>query len=240
MKVKTMIKCKVDLFMAEYKFLQEMTYPEALVQKYILRRKALKVNNAKYELTAVRPDQYPPSLLPEICFVGRSNVGKSSLINSLLNRKNLARVGATPGKTREINFYNIDEKLYFVDLPGYGFASVSKTKKTVWGGMVDIYLTSRPQLKLVIMLVDIRHTPSSDDILMYEWLSAFNVPNFVIATKGDKINRSQINLKLKEIKKVLSQDKDIKIIPFSSHTKNGKDEVWNEIDDVVIDSSAPV
>ena len=198
------------------------------------------VKNAKYELTAVRPDQYPSSVMPEVCFVGRSNVGKSSFINTLLNRKNLARVGATPGKTREINFYNIDDKLYFVDLPGYGFATVSKTKKKVWGGMVDTYLTCRHQLKLIIMLVDIRHKPSNDDILMYEWLSAFEAPYLIIATKADKISRSQINVRLREIKKTLNLNDSIQIVPFSSETKLGKDEVWKEIDSIITDTSSSV
>jgi GTP-binding protein len=178
--------------------------------------------------------------MPEVCFVGRSNVGKSSFINTLLNRKNLARVGATPGKTREINFYNIDDKLYFVDLPGYGFATVSKTKKKVWGGMVDTYLTSRHQLKLIIMLVDIRHKPSNDDILMYEWLSAFEAPYLIIATKADKISRSQINVRLREIKKTLNLNDSIQIVPFSSETKLGKDEVWKEIDSIITDTSSSV
>ncbi len=131
---------------------------------------SLNINNAKYELSAVKPSQYPVSDLPEVTFVGRSNVGKSSLINSLLNRKNLAKVAATPGKTQVINFYNIDNKLYFVDLPGYGYAKVSKGVQASWAKFIETYLVKREQLKLIVMLVDIRHSPTSHDKLMHDWI----------------------------------------------------------------------
>lgn len=189
----------------------------------------LNLNNARYELTAVRPDQYPVNDIPEATFVGRSNVGKSSLINSLLNRKKLARIAATPGKTREINFYNIDDMLYFVDLPGYGFAKVSKSIKSTWGDVIETYLKTREQLKLVIMLVDIRHSPSSDDVLMHEWLQSTGIKYLIVSTKLDKIPRSKVKERLADIRGKLKLKEDIKIIPFSSETKQGRDELWDEI-----------
>jgi len=191
------------------------------------------VNNSQYETTAVKPEQYPVSTLPEITLVGRSNVGKSTIINTLLNRKNLARVGSTPGKTREINFYNIDEKLYFVDLPGYGYAGVSKTKKATWSTVIDTYLSTRMQLKLLIMLVDIRHSPSKDDLLMNDWLANTGKDYIVVATKADKITRSQIPLRVKDIRKSLTLNDNVPIIPFSSETKIGKDEIWMKIDETL-------
>lgn len=181
------------------------------------------LNNAKFEITAVKPSQYPATNVPEVAFVGRSNVGKSSIINTLLNRKNLARVGSAPGKTREINFYNIDDSLYFVDLPGYGYASVSKDKKSTWFDIVETYLYSRLQLKLIIMMVDIRHAPSAEDKMMYEWLLSNNAPHLIVASKSDKISRGQINPRIKEIVNVLGVKEGIAIIPFSSETRNGRD-----------------
>lgn len=190
----------------------------------------MNLNNARYELTAVKPEQYPVNTLPEVAFVGRSNVGKSSVINTLLNRRNLARVGATPGKTREINFYNIDDELYLVDLPGYGYANVSKEKKSSWSKVVDTYLHSRGgKLKLLILLVDIRHAPSEDDKLMHEWLKSGGTNYMVVATKADKITRSQINSRLGEISKVLGLPADIKPLPFSAENRLGKEEVWAKV-----------
>ncbi|HHW48334.1 MAG TPA: YihA family ribosome biogenesis GTP-binding protein [Clostridiaceae bacterium] len=189
----------------------------------------MNTNNAKFEVSAVKPEQYPISNLPEVAFVGRSNVGKSSTINTLLNRKNLARVGRTPGKTREINFYNIDNKIFFVDLPGYGYAKVSKSKKSSWGEIIDTYLYTRYQLKLILMLVDIRHTPTDDDKIMYEWIRSCNLPHFIIACKADKISRSQVNGRLQDIKSTLNLDDKIAVIPFSSETRQGRDEVWGRI-----------
>lgn len=194
----------------------------------------LELNNARYELTAVKPEQYPASIIPEVAFVGRSNVGKSSFINALLNRRNLARVGATPGKTREINFYNIDNELYFVDLPGYGYAAVSKAKKSSWNEIVDTYLNNRSQLKLITMLVDIRHVPSKDDKIMYEWILNYGIDHMVIATKADKIPRSQVNAKLKEIRSTLSISADAPLVPFSSETKHGKDEIWDLLNNFIM------
>jgi GTP-binding protein len=190
----------------------------------------LNINNAKFEITAVSPTQYPSGNVPEVAFVGRSNVGKSSIINALLNRKNLARVGAEPGRTREINFYNIDNCLYFVDLPGYGYASVSKGKKKSWSDIVETYLCTRQNIKLIIMMVDIRHSPSNEDKIMYEWLLSHDMPHLVVASKSDKIPRGQIKGRLQEITKVLGTGEGIVTIPFSSETKYGKDELWSHLE----------
>ncbi|WP_373463296.1 ribosome biogenesis GTP-binding protein YihA/YsxC [Herbivorax sp. ANBcel31] len=187
------------------------------------------INNARHEVTAVKPSQYPVSDIPEVTFVGRSNVGKSSLINSLLNRKKLARVAATPGKTQVINFYNIDDTLYFVDLPGYGYAKVSKSVQASWGQFIETYLTKREQLKLVVMLVDIRHSPSSNDKIMHDWILSMGFPYIIVATKLDKIPRSKVQQRLSDITKTLGLDSSINLIPYSSETKQGKDKLWNEI-----------
>ncbi len=193
----------------------------------------LNINNARYELTAVKPNQYPLNNIPEIAFVGRSNVGKSSVINTLLNRKNLARVGSTPGKTREINFYNIDDKVYFVDLPGYGYANVSKSQKSSWGKMTEIYLHSRKCLELIIMLVDIRHTPTDNDIIMYNWIQSYNLPHLIIATKSDKIPRGKISSRINDTKLTLNCADGITVIPFSSITRQGRDEIWEQINKII-------
>ncbi len=190
------------------------------------------VKKAEHVITAVKPNQYPATGYPEIAFVGRSNVGKSSIINTLVNRKSLARVGATPGKTRQINFYNVNDTFYLVDLPGYGFANVSKDMKASWENIIETYLYSRKEnnLKLIVMLVDIRHSPSKDDITMYQWLRGFGLNTLIIATKADKISRSQINLRINDVKKVLQLDNTVKVIPFSSEKRIGLEAVWDEID----------
>ncbi len=190
------------------------------------------VKKAEHVITAVKPNQYPATGYPEIAFVGRSNVGKSSIINTLVNRKSLARVGATPGKTRQINFYNVNDNFYLVDLPGYGFANVSKDMKASWENIIETYLYSRKgnNLKLIVMLVDIRHSPSKDDITMYQWLRGFGLNTQIIATKADKISRSQINPRINDIKKVLQLDNTVKVIPFSSEKRIGLEAVWSEID----------
>lgn len=189
----------------------------------------MNLNNARHEQTAVRQEQYPQNIIPEVAFVGRSNVGKSSLINSLLNRKGLARVASTPGKTRQINFYNIDDIIYFVDLPGYGYAKVSKSLKDTWGDIVDTYLNSRRQLKFVIMLVDIRHSPTDFDVMMHNWLVSKGISHIIVATKMDKIPRAKIKERLMDIRKVLVLDDSFNIIPFSSETKQGREELWEKI-----------
>lgn len=189
----------------------------------------MEIKNPKYERTAVRPDQYPARGLPEIALVGRSNVGKSSFINALFNVKNLARVAATPGKTREINFYNLNDRLYLVDLPGYGYAKVSKAKKAAWDEMIATYLQSREQLKLILMLVDIRHTPTEQDALMHQWLRQWGGSNLLVATKADKIGRGQIRDRLQDIRATLQMDGTEILIPFSNVTRENRNEIWNQI-----------
>ena len=184
----------------------------------------MNLNNVELMLSAVSKRQYPNTDLPEIAFAGRSNVGKSSLINKLLNRKKLARVSAQPGKTATINFYDIDKTLIFVDLPGYGFAKVSKQEKEKWGKMIEEYLNEREQLIQVILLVDMRHKPTNDDIMMYNWIVESGFEPIVIATKKDKVKPSQRESALKLIKDTLNIDE---VIPFSSEKGDGVDEVWS-------------
>ena len=163
---------------------------------------------------------------PEFAFAGRSNVGKSSLINALLNRKALARTSSQPGKTQTINFYHINDEFYFVDLPGYGYAKVSKEIQEKWGRMIEKYLTMSKQLLLVFLLVDIRHEPSENDKAMYEWISESGFRPVIIATKLDKIKRSQKDKQLKLIRQSLGLDADTVLIPFSAETKQGCEEIW--------------
>ena len=168
----------------------------------------------------------PENNRPEIAFAGKSNVGKSSLINALMNRKSYARISATPGKTQTINFYNINEELYLVDLPGYGYAKVSEQEKEKWGQLIERYLHGSSQLKAVFLLVDIRHEPSANDKMMYEWVVSQGYHPIIIATKLDKIKRSQVDKHLKMLRTGLSLVPGTKIIPFSSMTKQGRDEIW--------------
>lgn len=191
------------------------------------------VKNANYEATVVTKNQYPVTGLPEVAFAGRSNVGKSSIINSLTNRKALARVGNTPGKTKEIIYFNIDDKIYLVDLPGYGFASVSKSQKRSWSTIVESYLGQRQELKMLVMMVDIRHTPTNDDMMMYDWLKSTGIPHVIIASKFDKISRSQLKARVDDITKTLKVPQGVKIIPFSSSSKVGLQELWTEIDNTL-------
>lgn len=184
----------------------------------------MNLNNVSLMLSAVSKRQYPDTDLPEIAFAGRSNVGKSSLINKLLNRKKLARVSAQPGKTATINFYDIDKTLILVDLPGYGFAKVSKQEKEKWGRMIEEYLNEREQLIQVVLLVDMRHKPTNDDIMMFNWIVESGFEPVVIATKKDKVKPSQREDALKLIKDTLGIDE---VIPFSSEKGDGVDEVWD-------------
>ncbi len=187
------------------------------------------LNKARYELTAVKPEQYPTANIPEVALVGRSNVGKSTIINTLLNRRNLARVSSEPGKTRGINFYNIDEVLYLVDLPGYGYAKVSKGKKIFWSDIIETYLNLRRELGMIVMLVDIRHAPSDEDKVMYGWILEHGLKHLLVATKTDKIPRGQVINRLKDIRNVLGTKEDTVLIPYSSETKQGRDEIWKAI-----------
>lgn len=184
----------------------------------------MNLNNVALMLSAVSKKQYPDTNLPEIAFAGRSNVGKSSLINKLLNRKKLARVSAQPGKTATINFYDIDKSLIFVDLPGYGFAKVSKQEKEKWGKMIEEYLNEREQLIQVVLLVDMRHKPTNDDVMMFDWIVDSGFEPVVIATKKDKVKPSQREDALNLIKNTLGIDN---VIPFSSEKGDGVDEVWD-------------
>lgn len=193
----------------------------------------MNVNNVELECVCGITGKLPVNDLPEIAFAGKSNVGKSSLINSLINRKSLARTSSQPGKTRTINFYNIEKKLYFVDLPGYGYAGVSHETREKWGDMIENYLKTSKQLKAIFLLVDIRHEPSANDRLMYEFITASGFRPIVIATKSDKINRSQLQKQLSVVRKGLGADKETVTIPFSSQTKNGKEEIWEIIDSFI-------
>ncbi|MBD5452191.1 MAG: YihA family ribosome biogenesis GTP-binding protein [Lachnospiraceae bacterium] len=176
----------------------------------------------------------PENQMTEIAFAGKSNVGKSSLINALMNRKSLARTSAQPGKTQTINFYNINDELYFVDLPGYGYAKVSVEVKEKWGKMVEKYLRQSKQLKAVFLLIDIRHEPSANDKQMYQWILSNGYQPIIIATKMDKINRSQLQKHIKMVKEGLGVAKDTIVIPFSAVSKQGRDEIYALIDDMMV------
>lgn len=186
----------------------------------------MKVTEAKYACSAVGPGQYPADNLPELAFAGRSNVGKSSLLNALLNRRSLARISSRPGKTQTINFYLVNQAFYLVDFPGYGFARVSKEIKSTWGRMIEGYLKGRTQLKGVVQLIDIRHEPTADDIQMYQWLQFFGFPTIVVATKADKLSRSKALQQLKMIRSKLKIPADGVLLPFSAISKEGVDHLW--------------
>jgi len=185
------------------------------------------IKKAELLITAAKREQYPDTVVPELAFAGKSNVGKSSMINAMLNRKSLARTSSQPGKTQTINFYNINDTLNFVDLPGYGYAKVSKTEKDKWAKMIDIYLHSRQQLREVILLVDIRHEPGANDVQMYEWIKSCGYTGYVIAAKADKLSRSQQIKNVAVIKKTLDiKDANI-IFPFSAVSKSGVEDMWS-------------
>jgi GTP-binding protein len=187
----------------------------------------MKVTKSEFVIGAVGPDQYPVDGLPEIALAGRSNVGKSSLINKMINRKNLARTSSTPGKTQQLNYYGINDELYLVDFPGYGFAKVSKTQRQAWGKMIEKYLLDRVALKLLILIVDLRHPPSKDDMVMYDWVSHYDIPVCIVATKADKIPRSRWAKQIKQMKECLGLRIDHPLVLFSSETGLGKDELWS-------------
>ena len=193
----------------------------------------MKVNthNADILLSATNKSHYPQDDIPEVALAGRSNVGKSSFINTMLNRKNLARTSGKPGKTQLLNFFNIDDKLRFVDVPGYGYARVSKKEREKWGKMIEEYLTTRDNLRAVVSLVDLRHEPSADDVQMYEFLKYYEIPVILVATKADKIPRGKWNKHESMIKKKLDFDKTDTFIIFSSVNKTGVEEAWDAIFD---------
>lgn len=179
----------------------------------------------------------PDNQLPEIAFAGKSNVGKSSLINALMNRKSYARTSATPGKTQTINFYNINEEMYLVDLPGYGYAKVSEQEKIKWGQLIERYLHGSKQLKAVFLLIDIRHAPSGNDKMMYHWIVEMGFHPIIIATKLDKIKRSQIQKQIKIVKQGLDLVPGTMVIPFSAETKQGRDEIWELVENEFLTES---
>lgn len=187
------------------------------------------VNQVELTISAVQEDQYPTDQQPEIALVGRSNVGKSSLTNVLINRKNFAHTSSQPGKTQTLNFYHVEEALYFVDVPGYGYAKVSKKQREKFGKMIEHYLTNRDQLKGVIELVDGRHVPTDDDIAMYQWLTYYQVPTLVVATKVDKLKSSQYNRIEKQVRQALRMQAGAPLILFSAQTRLGKEQVWDWI-----------
>jgi GTP-binding protein len=193
----------------------------------------MNVIHSSLVITAGNKSQFPESELIEIAFAGKSNVGKSSLINCMINRKALARTSSQPGKTQTINFYNIQDTFHFVDLPGYGYAKVSKTKREAWGKFIEEYLSGRTTLKQVILLVDIRHEPSENDKIMYDWISFYHPHVIVVATKADKIKRSQLLKHLSIIRKGLNLTPEDKLIPFSADTKQGKEELWALLDQFI-------
>ena len=178
----------------------------------------------------------PENTLPEIAFAGKSNVGKSSLINALMNRKSYARTSATPGKTQTINYYNINDAMYLVDLPGYGYAKVSEKEKIAWGKMIERYLNQSKQLKAVFLLIDIRHDPSANDKMMYHWIVEQGFQPIIIATKLDKIKRSQVQKQVKAVKTGLDLLPGTIVIPFSAETKQGREEIWDLVDQILASS----
>jgi len=188
------------------------------------------IKNAELVAVAVKPEQYPPDDRVEIAFAGRSNVGKSSLLNLMTGRKSLARVSGSPGKTRTINFYEINGEFRIVDLPGYGYAKVSKQVTAGWGEMVEKYLEHRDSLRKVVQLVDIRHLPTNQDIQMYEYLRHYGLDGLVVATKADKVSRNELAKQLAQIRKTLNLSKEDKVIPVSALKRTGVDELMEELD----------
>jgi GTP-binding protein len=189
----------------------------------------MKVTKAELSTVAVKPEQYPKTNLPEFALAGRSNVGKSSFINKMLNRKKLARTSQRPGKTQTLNFYGINEIIYFVDVPGYGFARAPKPEREAWGRMIETYIQDRPPLKAMILIIDIRHDPSKDDKSMYDWLKHFEIPVIVVATKCDKIPKGKWDKHKKIIKQSLNMIPEDSLLVFSSETAYGKEDIWNKV-----------
>ncbi len=195
------------------------------------------IKNVSLETVCGITSKLPDSIHPEVAFAGKSNVGKSSLINALMNRKALARTSAQPGKTQTINYYNVNDAIYFVDLPGYGYAKANEHVKAQWGKMIEDYLHQSKQLKAVFLLIDIRHEPSNNDVIMYDWICNNGYHPIIIATKLDKINRSQIQKQVKLIRTTLGADKETIIIPFSATTKQGREEIYEIIDQIIEEES---
>ncbi|EGQ3718444.1 YihA family ribosome biogenesis GTP-binding protein [Staphylococcus pseudintermedius] len=186
-------------------------------------------NEVDILISAVKPEQYPELDLPEVALSGRSNVGKSTFINSMIGRKNMARTSQQPGKTQTLNFFNIDNQLIFVDVPGYGYAKVSKKQREAFGKMIETYITTREALKLMIQLVDLRHPPTEDDVLMYDFLKYCDIPTLIIATKEDKIPKGKVQKHIKIIKEKLELESGDQIISYSSIEKKKQDQIWAAI-----------
>ncbi len=191
------------------------------------------IKNVNLETVIGVTSKIPQNTMPEIAFAGKSNVGKSSLINALMNRKSLARTSSQPGKTQTINFYNINDTMYFVDLPGYGYAKVSQEEKEKWGKMIENYLRQSRMLKTVFLLVDIRHDPAANDKIMFDWILSNGFHPVIIATKADKIKRSQLLKQIKVVRQGLDVDKNTIVIPFSAQTKQGREEIYELIDHIM-------
>ena len=190
----------------------------------------MKVTKADIVISAVKPEQYPDSDLPEIALAGRSNVGKSSFINKILNRKKLVRISSKPGKTQTLNFFLINEMMHFVDVPGYGYAKVSKTEREAWGKMIETYITSRDQLRAVVLLVDLRHSPTKDDVMMYDFLKHYQIPVIIVATKADKIPKGKWDKHAKVVRETMQIEEGDELVLFSSETGMGKEKAWSIID----------
>ena len=190
------------------------------------------IKNINLETVCGITSTLPENDKPEVAFAGKSNVGKSSLINALMNRKSYARISATPGKTQTINFYNINDEMYLVDLPGYGYARVSEKEKEQWGRMIERYLHQSKQLRAVFLLIDIRHAPSANDKMMYDWILSQGYQPIIIATKLDKLKRSQVQKQVKVVRQGLGLSKDSILIPFSAVTKQGRDEIWDLAEEI--------
>lgn len=191
------------------------------------------VKNPRFEISAVSPKQYPKNNLPEIVLVGKSNVGKSSFINTMINRKKLARTSSEPGKTRQINFYNIDDSFYFVDLPGYGYSKMSKKEQEKVGHFIEEYLFNRNQISLIIFLIDIRHAPTDNDKLMYNYIISSGLPFIILANKADKIAITKVDAAVLDLQKQINPIGDITTLPFSSERKIYKDDVWKYIEEYI-------
>jgi len=191
------------------------------------------VKNPKFEISAVKPSQYPKNNLPEIVLVGKSNVGKSSFINTMINRKKLARTSSEPGKTRQLNFYNMDDKFYFVDLPGYGYSKMSKVEQEKVGNFIEEYLATRKEIALIIFLIDIRHSPTSNDLLMYKYVTQSKLPFIILANKADKIAITKVDDTVKSLQKEINPIGDILTLPFSSERKIYQDNVWEIIEQYI-------
>ena len=188
------------------------------------------VKNPKFEISAVGPKQYPSGNLPEIVLAGKSNVGKSSFINTMINRKSLARTSSEPGKTRQINFYNIDSKFYFVDLPGFGYSKMSHTEQEKVGKFIEEYLFNRKNITCIVLLIDIRHKPSENDVMMFNYIRSIGAPHIVIANKADKIAPTKVNSYVEDLRNHLQANSDDIILPFSAEKKIYTDTVWDELE----------